>query len=69
MNNKEVYGHFYIFHDHKQVGLDNLLLSNRCYIDFSKKGKNPSFVHGNSFVKGKNFINGKIESNFVKTSF
>ena len=69
MNNREVYGHFYIFHDHKQVGLDNLLLSNRCYLGFSKKGINPSFVHGNSFVKGKNFINGKIESNFVKTSF
>ena len=43
MNNKEIYGHFYIFHDHKQVGLDNLLLSNRCYLGFSKKGKNPSF--------------------------
>ena len=38
MNNMEIYGHFYIFHDHKQVGLDNLLLSNRCYLGFSKKG-------------------------------
>ena len=69
MNNKEIYGHFYIFHDHKQVGLDNLLLSNRCYLGFSKKGKNPSFVHGNSFVKGKNFINGKIESILSKLLF
>ena len=39
MNNKEIYGHFYIFHDHKQEDLNNLLLSNRCYLGFSKKGK------------------------------
>ena len=25
MNNKEIYGHFYIFHDHKQEDLNNLL--------------------------------------------
>ena len=68
LDNKETFGHFYIFHDHKQKDLDNLLLSNRCYLGFSKLGKNPSFVHGNSFVKGKNFKNGEIVSNFVKTS-
>ena len=69
MNNQEIYGHFYIFHDHKQEDLDNLLLSNRCYLGFSKKGKNPSFVHGNSSVKGKNFIDGKSYPILLKLHF
>ena len=69
LDNVETYGHFYFFHKIKNIKSKKILLSNRCYLGFSKNGKNQSFVHGNSFVKGKNFENGDIVSNFVKKSF
>lgn len=69
LNNIETFGHFYLFHKIDNLKDKKILLSNRCYLGFSKDGNNPSFVHGNSFVKGKNFSEGNIISNFIKTSF
>ncbi len=69
LDNKETFGHFYLFHKIDNLKNEKILLSNRCYLGFSKNNQNPSFVHGNSFVKGKNFSDDNIISNFVKTSF
>ena len=68
LDGNQTFGHFYIFHKILDNQKKKIHISNRCYLGFSKKNSNPSFVHGNSFVKGRNFSNGRIISNFVKTS-
>ncbi len=68
LNGKETYGHFFIFHNVKNVENRKISFSNRCYVGFSKKKNNFSFVHGNTYVKAKNLNDGSINSDFVNIS-
>ena len=67
LGNKEIYGHFNIFHKSKDKILEDTSFSNRCYIGFGKKNFF-SFVHGNSYVKSKSFYNDVLISNFANKS-
>ena len=66
----EDYGTFYVFHKPTKPFKNNkqLILSNRCYVGFSKNKSNPSFVHGNTLVQSSNLNSNKIDGNFVQTS-
>jgi hypothetical protein len=68
LNGKETYGHFYIFHNIKDMNLEKISLSNRCYLGYSYKNNNYSFVHGNMYVKSKDLNSGNISSNFSNLS-
>jgi len=70
LNGIEDYGTFYIFHKPTSY-LKNekkLILSNRCYVGFSKNKSNPSFVHGNTLVKSSDLNSNKVYSDIVQTS-
>ena len=64
----EDYGVFYVYHtleeklDEKND--ENFLISNRCYLGFSKNNNLNSFVHGNTLAKFQN-LNGKRKNNDV----
>tara|TARA_B110000483_G_C18181268_1_gene537134 strand:- start:276 stop:1046 length:771 start_codon:yes stop_codon:yes gene_type:complete len=65
----EDYGTFYIFHfSNRKIDKENII-SNRCYLGYSKNKNLPSFVHGNVHAKYA-MINGsqKIDTDIVKTS-
>ena len=66
----EDYGTFYVFHKPTKPfkNKKQLILSNRCYVGFSKNKSNPSFVHGNTLVQSSNLNSNKIYGNFVQTS-
>ena len=71
LNNLEDYGVFYIYHFSKDVTNFNQqdIISNRCYLGYSKNNNLYSFVHGNTFAKFANISSNKeISTNIVKTS-
>ena len=68
------YGVFYVFHRLKDTNIENLVLSNKCYVGFSKNDSPPSFVHGMSYVRYKSLNNknngdGLIQSSFFKKKY
>jgi hypothetical protein len=74
LNGIEGYGVFYIFHRSDKYSSDNIAISNRCYVGFSKNNSLSSFVHGNSFVgyqglDGKIFGKGMVLSSFFKNRY
>jgi hypothetical protein len=68
MNGKDGYGIFYIFHKYKGKLDNNIILSNRCYLGFSKSQNHASFVHGNSHLISKSFLGDLYDTNFVSKS-
>ena len=77
LNGIEDYGVFYIYHyihpkNNTNFKIDNSndILSNRCYLGYSKNNNLHSFVHGNVYAKfTKIYPNNKILSDIIKTSF
>ena len=73
----EDYGVFYIFHHinkKNNISSDtngtNNILSNRCYLGYSKNDNLYSFVHGNVYAKFTTVdANTEIYSDIIKTSF
>ena len=64
------FGAFYVYHliDNNKT-IKNDIISNRCYIGYSKNSSLYSFVHGNTLAKYKNISNEKrTHTNIVKTS-
>ena len=53
LNNLNDYGTFYIYHYSKKINnIDNKdIISNRCYVGYSKNNNLYSFVHGNIYGK------------------
>jgi len=71
LNNLEDYGTFYIFHYSKNFDKikNQDIISNRCYLGYSRNSDLYSFVHGNTFAKFTNIHSeGKMFTNIVKTS-
>lgn len=71
LNNLEDYGTFYIYHfSIRNDSLTNKdIISNRCYLGYSKNNNLYSFVHGNIFGKFTNiYSKEKILTDIVKTS-
>lgn len=66
----EDYGTFYIYHfSNEKIDKKNIL-SNRCYIGYSKNQNLFSFVHGNTLAKFKKISGENIDNiDIVKTSF
>ena len=70
LNGLKDYGTFYIYHFTNQKIEKENILSNRCYLGFSKENNIFSYVHGNTLARFKNINNGKIEdTNIINTSF
>ncbi len=65
----EDYGVFYVYHRSDLVNTEPLIISNRCYVGFSKSNSLFSFVHGNINVRYKNLTGGNQFIDIVKTSF
>lgn len=55
----EDFGVFYAFHRCDNFKLNNVVISNRCYVGFSNQDNLTSFVHGNFHVQFKSF-DGKL---------
>ena len=71
LNNLEDYGTFFIYHfSNKNNKLSNKdIISNRCYLGYSKNDTMYSFVHGNAYGKFTGIFNKKsIFTDVVKTS-
>ena len=71
LNDLEDYGIFYIYHfsDDTKYLTNNDIISNRCYLGYSKNNNLYSFVHGNTFGKYTGiFPNKTILTDVVKTS-
>ena len=62
------YGSFNIFHFFNKKINNSLIISNRCYLGFSKGDSFFSYVHGNLLSKYKINNEEKIKSNIIKTS-
>ena len=70
LNGIKDYGTFYIYHFTNQKIEKENILSNRCYLGFSKENNIYSYVHGNALVRFKDINNGTIEdTNIINTSF
>ncbi len=75
LNGLEDYGTFHVYHILNDFNNGKTIISNRCYIGFSKKNSLPSFMHGNTYSsyteisndtkKYSNIINNKILTNSV----
>ena len=63
LNGLESYGTFNIFHKINNIK-KNIIISNRCYVGYSKNNSLPSFVHGNTFAKFKS-IQGHLSGNYI----
>lgn len=63
------YGVFYVYHFSKDKLDNENIISNRCYMGYSKNDNLYSFVHGNILAKSQQIYPGsKINTNIVKTS-
>ena len=66
------YGVFYVFHKTNNEFDEKTIISNRCYLGYSKNNNLCSFVHGNTYAKSENIarirVNEKKSSNITKTS-
>ena len=69
LNGIEGYGVFYIFHHTDSDCVDELAISNRCYVGFSMEGSLSSYVHGNTYVKYKSLDRKNLGSGMVQNSF
>lgn len=71
LNGLKDYGTFYIYHfANNEIKVENIIISNRCYIGYSQNQNLFSFVHGNTLARfSKIHENKNIFSNIVKTSF
>jgi hypothetical protein len=69
LNNIKDYGVFYIYHFTREKLDNENIISNRCYIGFSKNENLYSFVHGNILAKYRQiYPNNKINTDVVKIS-
>jgi hypothetical protein len=68
LNGTEDYGSFYIYHVYNKKIQNNFIISNRCYLGFSKDNSLSSFVHGNTLAKYQNIDGGKKNSDIIKIS-
>lgn len=71
LNNLEDYGVFYIYHFSEQNDAlsNNDIISNRCYLGYSKNNNLHSFVHGNTLGKFTNvYSKENILTDIVKIS-
>ena len=69
LNGIEDYGVFYIYHFSKKKIDNNNLISNRCYLGFSKNNNLFSFVHGNTLARYKDINNEReVYTDIIKTS-
>ncbi len=66
----EDYGVFYIFHKTNSEINKETIISNRCYVGYSKNNNLYSFVHGNTYAKSDNIeLHNKLKSHdIIKTS-
>ena len=64
------YGVFYVFHKTNNKIDKNIIISNRCYLGYSKNNNLCSYVHGNSYVRSENItkVNEKKSNNIIKTN-
>jgi hypothetical protein len=69
LNGIEDYGSFYIYHIFNKKIHNNFIISNRCYLGFSKFNNLNSFVHGNTLAKYQNIEGSKKKTDIVKTTF
>jgi len=65
----EDYGVFYIFHRLDNTLNEKFIISNRCYLGFSKNNNLNSFVHGNTIAKHMSFKSKKLKTDLIKNSF
>ncbi len=66
--NLESYGTFYIFHKSSNK-TKTKIISNRCYVGFSKNNNHFSFLHGNLLSRFKSLDgNSEIKGDIIKTS-
>ena len=69
LNNVKDYGVFYIYHFANDKVDDESIISNRCYLGYSKDNNLYSFVHGNTLAKYTSiYPNKKITTDIIKTS-
>ena len=69
LNGIKEYGVFYVYHFSKNKLDNENIISNRCYMGYSKNDNLYSFVHGNILAKSQQIYPGsKINTNIVKTS-
>jgi hypothetical protein len=68
LNGIEDYGVFYIFHSSKKKINENIIISNRCYLGYSKNMNLPSFVHGNTLAKYQSINMEQKGTNLIKNS-
>lgn len=68
LNGIEDYGYFNIFHENLDDMNKNFIISNRCYVGFSKDNNFYSYVHGNLLSKYKQNNIQKISSDLIQTS-
>jgi len=72
LGNINSFGNFYIFHycpKKCEVLRDSNILTNRCYVGYSKNNNLHSFVHGNAYAKFTSVYNNEsIKSDIVRTS-
>lgn len=70
LNGIEDYGTFYIYHFTNQNIENENILSNRCYLGFSKENNIYSFVHGNTYSRFKKINNHAEEyTDIINTTF
>jgi hypothetical protein len=73
LGNVKDYGNFYIFHfcsKKSKILIDDNILSNRCYVGYSKDNNLESFMHGNAYAKFTSVYNDEtIRTDIVRTSF
>jgi len=65
----EDYGVFYIFHKLEEKIDKKIIISNRCYLGYSKNNNLPSFVHGNTLAKYQIIDKNKEGTDLVKNTF
>ena len=69
MNNIKDYGTFYIYHYTGEKIQSEIVISNRCYLGYSKNNNLHSFIHGNTLSRFSNIAhNLNTNSDIVKTS-
>tara|TARA_Y100000389_G_C17437500_1_gene506436 strand:+ start:462 stop:1226 length:765 start_codon:yes stop_codon:yes gene_type:complete len=65
LNGLESYGTFNIFHKTNNIK-KNIIISNRCYVGYSRNKSLPSFVHGNTFAKYKDIKSDFCGNDIIK---
>lgn len=63
----EDYGYFNIFH-HDLTQNSEFIISNRCYLGFSKDNNFFSYVHGNLLSKFKDNLHSELKSDIIQNS-